>query len=67
MRTDRHKEELRELGYNVYAFGQHINAVEVEDERDYLRSLQWSSRKTSTAIQSVAIGAMPKLTAFPFL
>lgn len=40
MRTNRRKEELRELGYNVYAFDQHINTVENEDERDYLRSLQ---------------------------
>lgn len=40
MREQRRKEELRELGYNVHAFDQHIRAVEDKDERDYIRSLQ---------------------------
>ncbi|MBO7675241.1 MAG: DEAD/DEAH box helicase [Atopobiaceae bacterium] len=40
MSNDQRREELRELGYDVTAFDQHVEAVEDENERDYLRSLQ---------------------------
>jgi len=40
MRNNQRKEELRELGYDVLAFDRHVKAVEDDNERDYLQSLQ---------------------------